>query len=143
MSDEQSTSSTAKDAVESAAEQVRAAAPGVYDASAKAGRYVEEVASEHPLPLLLAAAALACIAGYVSHTRSRDDRGSWRNQGRDWQKRGYELAESARASAPQVSQAATDVGQYVAHNAREHPISGLLIAGAVGWMVASLLRTRG
>ena len=143
MSDEQSTSSTAKDAVESAAEQVRAAAPGVYDASAKAGRYVEEVASEHPLPLLLAAAALACIAGYVSHTRSRDDRGSWRNQGGDWQKRGYELAESARASAPRVSQAATDVGQYVAHNAREHPVSGLLIAGAVGWMVASLLHTRG
>ena len=104
---------------------------------------MEEVASEHPLPILLAAAALAFITGYVSHTRSRDDRGSWRNQGRDWQKRGYELAESARASAPQVSQAATDVGQYVAHNAREHPVSGLLIAGAVGWMVASWLRTRG
>jgi hypothetical protein len=88
MSDEQSTSSTAKDAVESAAEQVRAAAPGVYDASAKAGRYVEEVASEHPLPILLAAPALAFAAGHVSYTRSRDNRGGRRRLAKTWLRAG-------------------------------------------------------
>ena len=117
----------AKDAVASAAEQVRASAPSAYDASAKAARYVGEATADHPLPVLLVTAALAFLAGYASHTRREDDRWSWRNQADDWQKRGYEVSERARAAAPAVSQAATDAGQYVAQNVREHPIPGAII----------------
>ena len=124
----------AKDAVASAAEQVRASAPGAYDASAKAARYVGEAAVDHPLPVLLVTAALAFLAGYASHTRREDDRRSWRNQ-----KRGYELGERARAAAPAVSQGATNAGQYVAQNVREHPIPGAIIAGAVVCMLGYLL----
>ena len=51
----------AKDAVASAAEQVRASAPGAYDASAKAARYVGEATADHPLPVLLVTAALAFL----------------------------------------------------------------------------------
>src|SRR4051812_15794874 len=95
----------AKDAVASAAEQVRASAPSAYDASAKAAHYVGEATADHPLPVLLVTAALAFLAGYASHTRREDDRRSWRNQAAaDWQKRGYELGERARAAAPAVSQ---------------------------------------
>ena len=125
----------AKDAVASAAEQVRASAPGAYDASAKAARYVGEATADHPLPVLLVTAALAFLAGYASHTRREDDRWSWRNQAGDWQKRGYELSERARAAAPAVSQGATNAGQYVAQNVREHPIPGAIIAGAVVCML--------
>ena len=129
----------AKDAVASAAEQVRASAPGAYDASAKAARYVGEATADHPLPVLLVTAALAFLAGYASHTRREDDRWSWRNQAADWQKRGYELGERARAAAPAVSQGATNAGQYVAQNVREHPIPGAIIAGAVVCMLGYLL----
>ena len=122
---------SAKDAVASAAEQVRASAPSAYDASAKAAHYVGEATADHPLPVLLVTAALAFLAGYASHTRREDDRWSWRNQAADWQKRGYELGERARAAAPAVSQGATNAGQYVAQNVREHPIPGAIIAGAV------------
>lgn len=131
----------AKDAVASAAEQVRASAPGAYDASAKAARYVGETTADHPLPVLLLTAALAFLAGYASHTRGEDDRRS-RNQIGDWQKRGHEVSERARAAAPAVSQAAADAGQYVAQNVREHPIPGAVIAGAVGCMLGYLLSRR-
>ena len=127
----------AKDAVASAAEQVRASAPGAYDASAKAAHYVGEATSDHPLPVLLVTADLAFLAGYASHTRRKDDRWSWRAA--DWQKRGYELGERARAAAPAVSQGATNAGQYVAQNVREHPIPGAIIAGAVVCMLGYLL----
>ncbi len=43
MSDEKSTFERATDVAGSAAEQVQSASPGVYDAGAKAGRYVGEV----------------------------------------------------------------------------------------------------
>ena len=133
----------AKDAVASAAEQVRAGAPGAYEASAKAARYVGETTAEHPLPILLVTAAVAFLAGYVSHTRGEDKRSSWGRQADEWQKRGYELSQRARAAAPSVSQAATDAGQYVAQNVREHPIPGVMIAGAVFCMLGYLLRGRG
>ena len=132
----------AKDAVASAAEQVRASAPGAYDASTKAARYVGEATADHPLPVLLVTAALAFLAGYASHSRGKDDRWDWRNQTGDWQKRGYELSERARAAAPVVSQAAADAGQYVAKNVREHPIPGAMIAGAVICILGYLLSGR-
>ena len=59
----------AQDAVASAAEQVRATAPGAYEAGAKTARYIGEATSEHPLSVLLATAALAFLAGYASHTQ--------------------------------------------------------------------------
>jgi ElaB/YqjD/DUF883 family membrane-anchored ribosome-binding protein len=133
-----SASQAAKDAVASAAEQVGASASGAYDASAKAARYVGGATADHPLPVLLVTAALAFLAGYASHTRREDDR-SWRKQAADWQKRGYELGERARAAAPAVSQGATNAGQYVAQNVREHPIPGAIIAGAVVCMLGYLL----
>jgi ElaB/YqjD/DUF883 family membrane-anchored ribosome-binding protein len=132
----------AKDAVASAAEQVRASAPGAYDAGAKAARYVGETTADHPVSALLVTAALAFLAGYASHTRREDDRRGWRNQTGDWQKRGYELSERARTAAPAVSQAAADAGQYVAQNVREHPIPGAVIAGAVVCMLGYLLYRR-
>ena len=147
MSDTSSTDSgaegsafqAARDAVASAAEQIRASAPGAYDASAKAARYVGEATADHPLPVLLVTAVLAFLAGYASHTRGVDDRWDWRNQTGDWQKRGHELSERARAAAPAVSQAAADAGQYVAKNAREHPIPGAIIVGtficALGYLL--------
>ena len=107
----------AKDAVASAAEQVRASAPGAYDAGAKAAHYVGEATADHP------------VSG-------------WRNQTGDWQKRGYELSERARTAAPAVSQAAADAGQYVAQNVREHPLPGAVIAGAVVCMLGYLLYRR-
>ena len=61
------------------------------------------------------------------------------NQISDWQKRGYEFSERARAAAPAVSQAAADAGQYVAQNVRQNPIPGAIIAGAVVCMLGSLL----
>jgi ElaB/YqjD/DUF883 family membrane-anchored ribosome-binding protein len=132
----------AKDAVTSAAEQVRASAPGAYEASMKAGHYVGEAAADHPLTTLLVTATVAFLAGYASHTRGEDDRRGWRNRTGDWQKRGYELSERARAAAPAVSQAATDAGQYVAKNAREHPIPGAIIAGSIVCVLGYLLFRR-
>ena len=132
----------AKEAVASAADQVRASAPGAYDASTKAARYVGEATADHPVPVLLVTAALAFLAGYASHTRGVVDRSSWRNQAGDWQKRGYELSERARAAAPAVSQAAADAGQYVAQNVREHPIPGAIVAGAVVCLLGYLLCRR-
>ena len=130
----------AKDAVASAAEQVRASAPGAYDASAKAARYVGEATADHPLPVLLVTAVLAFLAGYASHTRGEGD--GWKSQTADWQKRGSELSERARAAAPAVSQAAADAGQYVAQNVREHPIPGGIVAGALICTLGYLLFRR-
>jgi ElaB/YqjD/DUF883 family membrane-anchored ribosome-binding protein len=127
----------AKDAVASAAEQVRASAPGAYDASANAARYVGEATSEHPLAVLLGTAALAFLVGYVSHTQ-----GKKQNQIGNWQKRGYELSQRARAAAPAVSQAASDAGEYVVGNVREHPVPGMVVAGAVVGMLGYLLFKR-
>jgi hypothetical protein len=132
----------AKDAVASAAEKVRASAPGAYDAGAKAAHYVGEATAEHPISVLLVTAALAFLAGYASHTGREDDRRGWRTQTGDWQKRGYQLSERARTAAPAVSQATADAGQYVAQNAREHPIPGAVIAGAVICMLGYLLYRR-
>jgi hypothetical protein len=131
-----------KDAVASAAEHLRASAPGAYDASAKAARYVGEATADHPLPVLLVTAALAFLAGYASHPRGEGDRWGGRNQTGDWQKRGYELSERARAAAPAVSQAATDAGRYVAENIRQFPLPGGIIAGALGCALGYLLFRR-
>src|SRR5205823_10963833 len=74
----------AKEAIGSAAEQVRAAAPGTYDAGARAARYVGETASEHPF--LVGTAVIAFLGGILSATvgRSSNRRGDWQEQARNW-----------------------------------------------------------
>jgi ElaB/YqjD/DUF883 family membrane-anchored ribosome-binding protein len=128
----------AKEAIGSAAEKVRAAAPGTYDAGAKAARYVGETASEHPY--LVGIAVIAFLGGVLSATVSRDNRRrDWQEQARNWRDRGYERVRSA---TPAVSQAADDAGAYVSQTVRENPISGLLIAAAVGGVLSYLFQNR-
>ena len=57
---------SAKDAAAAAAERMCESAPGAYDASAKAARYVGDTASEHPAFVLIGTAA--------SHSRRITDR---------------------------------------------------------------------
>ena len=132
---------TARDAVSSAAEHVRAAAPGTYDAGVKAARYVGETASEHPL--LVGMAAIAFVAGLLSAAVGRrHDSRDWQGQAQNWRDRGYEMGGSVRSMAPDVSKTATDAGRYVSQSVAENPMSGLLIAAAVGGILGYLLRGR-
>lgn len=131
----------AKEAIGSAAEQVRATAPGTYDASVKAAHYVGETVSEHPL--LVGIAVIAFLGGLLSAAVNRDHRRpDWREQARNWRDRGSEMGDQVRSVAPDVSKAAGDAGKYVSQSVRENPMSGLLIAAAVGGVVGYLLRTR-
>jgi hypothetical protein len=131
----------AKEALGSAAEQVRATAPGTYDAGAKAARYIGETASEHPF--LVGTAVIAFLGGLLSATVSRDNRRrDWQGQARNWRDRGYEMGERVRSAAPDVSKAASDAGKYVSQSVSENPISGLLIAAAVGGLLVYLLQNR-
>lgn len=122
---------TAKDAVSSAAEQIRATAPDAYDTGARAARYVGNTASEHPISLMLATAALAYLAGYVSNTGSGQS---------SWQKRGSAMSDRVRSAAPSVSDAASNAGDYVTRNVREYPLSGILSAAAVGCALTYFLK---
>jgi len=131
----------AKEAIESAAEQVRAAAPGTYEASAKAARYVGDTASEHPFPLLAGAIAIAFFSGWLL-PKGGDSRRDWQKQARNWQERGYEMRDRVRAAVPDVSNAADEAGEYLSQGVRENPIAGLLIAAAVGVFLSLLFRSR-
>jgi len=128
----------AKEAIGSAAEQVRATAPGTYDAGVKAARYVGETASEHPL--LVGTSVIAFLGGLLSATANRgSDRRTWQEQVREWRARGYEMGDSVRSAAPDVSGIAGEAGKYVSQSVRERPTSGLLIAAAVGGVLGYLL----
>ena len=133
--------SAAKEAVGSAAEQVRATAPETYDAGAKAARYVGETASEHPF--LVGTAVIAFLGGLLSATVNRSNRrGDWQEQARNWRDRAYEMSERVRSAAPDVSEVAGDAGKYVSQSMRENSMSGLLIAAAVGGVLGYLLHNR-
>jgi ElaB/YqjD/DUF883 family membrane-anchored ribosome-binding protein len=134
--------SAAKEAIGSAAEKVRATAPGTYDAGAKAARYVGETASQHPFPVLLGTAAVAFLSGWLIATTSTDDRRGWQKEARNWRDRGYEMSNRARSAAPGVSKAADNAGEYVSQTVRENPLSGLLIAAAVGGVLSYLFQNR-
>jgi hypothetical protein len=125
----------AKEAAGSAAEQVRATAQGTYDAGAKAARYVGETTSEHPF-LVGTVVIIAFLGGLLSATLNRDTRR------RNWRDRGYEMGDHVRSAAPDVSKAAGDAGKYVSESVRENPVSGLLIAAAVGGILGYLLQNR-
>ena len=132
---------SAKEAIGSAAEQVRATAPGTYDAGARAARYVGETASEHPF--LVGTAVIAFLGGLLSATVNRNSRRrDWQEQARNWRDRGYEMGERIGSAAPDVSKAGDDVGKYVTQSVRENPVSGLLIAAVVGGVLGYSLRNR-
>jgi ElaB/YqjD/DUF883 family membrane-anchored ribosome-binding protein len=131
----------AKEAIGAAAEQVRAAAPGTYDAGARAARYVGETASEHPF--LVGTAVIAFLGGVLSATVSRSNRRSdWQEQARNWRDRGYQMSDRLQAAAPDASKVASDAGKYVSQAMSENSISGLLIAAAVGGVLGYLLHSR-
>jgi ElaB/YqjD/DUF883 family membrane-anchored ribosome-binding protein len=131
----------AKEAIGSAAEQVRAAAPGTYDAGARAARYVGETASEHPF--LVGTAVIAFLGGILSATVSRSNRRSdWQEQARNWRDRGHEMSDRLQSAAPDVSKVAGDAGKYVSQAMSENSVSGLLIAAAVGGVLGYLLHNR-
>lgn len=132
----------AKEAIGSAAEKVRAAAPGTYDAGAKAARYVGETASQHPFPILLGTAVVAFLGGWLSATANTDDRRGWQKEARNWRGRGSEMRDRVRSAVPGVSKAADDAGEYVSQTVRENPLSGLLIAAAVGGVLSYLFQSR-
>lgn len=69
---------TAREAVDSAAERIKAAGPAAYDAGAKAAQYVGSTASEYPLTTLLVTAALAYLAGVLTNSY-RDGQQNWQN----------------------------------------------------------------
>src|SRR6476620_4189825 len=82
----------AKEAIGSAAEQVRATAPETYDAGVRAARYVGETASEHPF--LVGTAVIAFLGGLLSATVQRDSRRrDWQEQARGWRDRGLEMGD--------------------------------------------------
>lgn len=137
---EQGIYGAAKDAIGSAAEKLRAGAPETYDAGVKAARYVGETASEHPVSVLAGAAVVAFFGWLL--TTGHDNRPSWQKQAGNWQKRGYELNDRARSAMPDLSKAADQAGEYVYQTAREYPISGLLIAAAVGSALTYLIQGR-
>jgi ElaB/YqjD/DUF883 family membrane-anchored ribosome-binding protein len=159
----QSTYQAAKDAVGSAAEQVRAAAPSAYGAAERGAQYVSGTVSEYPLMTLLAAAGLAYFLGWLSS--SSGDRGT------NWQDRADAVRQgvrSMRSSLPEtaatasqrgrgamdygtksaadardyVRQTAGDAGEYVAQSVRDYPASALVGVAAVGATLGYLLRGR-
>jgi ElaB/YqjD/DUF883 family membrane-anchored ribosome-binding protein len=131
----------AKEAFGSAAEQVRAAAPGTYDAGARAARYVGETASEHPF--LVGTAVIAFLGGLLSATVSRSHhRSDWQEQASNWRDRGYQMNDRLQSAAPDVSKVAGDAGKYVSQAMSENSVSGLLIAAAVGGVLGYLLHSR-
>ena len=101
----QSTYQAAKDAVGSAAERARAAAPSAYDAAARGTQYVSGTVSEYPLVTLLAAAALAYLLGRLD--RNTDDDGS------DWQSRAKSLRRQLDSLASNVPGSAYGFGRLV------------------------------
>jgi ElaB/YqjD/DUF883 family membrane-anchored ribosome-binding protein len=141
---EYSTYGAAKEAVGSAAEKVRDVAPDAYDAGVRAARYVGDTAAEHPFSMLAGAAALA-LCGWLM-AKSGDTRPNWQKQAGDWQRQARNLQErgygQVRSAVPEVSKAADQAGEYVAQTVRENPISGLLIAAAVGGLLTYLLQPR-
>ncbi|MBS0643236.1 MAG: hypothetical protein JSS43_25500 [Proteobacteria bacterium] len=96
-----------KDAVGSAAERVRAAAPSAYDAATRGTQYVGGTVSEYPLVSLLAAAGLAFLLGRLG--RGSDDNGS------DW----YNRAESLRQQLSSLSSNLPDTTSSVRRRGRD------------------------
>jgi len=139
---------TAREAVGSAAEQVKAAAPSAYDAGAKAVQNVGSTASEYPLTTLLVTAGLAYLAGLLSNSSSggrqnwQDSADAIRKQVRSTTPR---MPEAARYVGDQVAQSAKSAGDYVrqgSSSASDYVTRGANSAGDYVTYVLNLVRAR-
>ena len=120
-----------KDAVGSAAEQVKSAAPSAYDAATHGTQYVADTVSEHPVVALLAAAGLAYLLGQLRRNPA--------DEGADWQGRANSLQQQLRSlasrlpekatSAKQQGRSAADYATQTAADAGEHVWQGASRAG--------------
>ena len=159
----QSTYQAAQDALGSAAEQVRAAAPSAYGAAERGTQYVSSTVSEYPLIALIATAGLAYLLGWLSS--GSDDRSTnWQNQAKavrqgvrsmgssvpetatNASQRGRSAMNYATQSAADASdyvrRTASNAGDYVTESVRDYPTSALVGAAAVGALLGYLLRGR-
>src|SRR4051812_15344050 len=167
----QSAYQATKDAVGSAAEQVRSAAPSAYDAAARGTQYVTGTVSEYPVVALLATAALAFVLGRLGRTSDAE--------GSDWQERAESLRQQlstltsklpdttanarqrGRNAMDYATQTASDTsdyvrqgasrasdfvrqnaGDYVSQGLRDYPASTLIGVAALGSVLGYLLRGR-
>jgi ElaB/YqjD/DUF883 family membrane-anchored ribosome-binding protein len=159
----QSTYQAAKDALGSAAEQARAAAPSAYGAAERGTQYVSGTVSEYPLTILLATAGVAYLLGWLSS--SSGDRGmNWQDRAKavrqgarsmssslpematNASQRGRSATNYATRSAADASdylrQTASGAGDYVTQSVRDYPTSALVGVAAVGAVLGYLLRGR-
>jgi len=130
----QSAYQATKEAVGSAAEQVKSAAPAAYDAAARGTQYVTGTVSEHPIVTLLGTAGLVYLLGRLSLS-SRDD---------DWRSRAESMRQqlSTSRAGDYLRQNAGSAGDYVARGVRDYPTSTLIGVATVGAIVGYLLRGR-
>src|SRR3954454_12271015 len=99
----QSAFQTTKDAVGSAAEQIRSAAPSAYDAAARGTQYVSGTVSEYPIVSLLAGAGLVYLLARLGRSSGND--------GSDWQSRAESLQQQLSALASSLPETATSARQ--------------------------------
>src|ERR1700712_2799630 len=99
----QSPYQAAKDAVGSAAEQARAAAPSAYDTAARGTQYVSGTVSEYPIVALLATAGLVYFLGRLGRSSGGD--------GPDGQRRAESLRQQLSSLASNLPDTAANAKQ--------------------------------
>jgi len=127
----QSTYQAAKDAIGSAAEQIRAAAPSAYDTAARGTQYVSGTVSEYPIVALLATAGLAYLLGRLGRS-SGDDGSDWQGRVESLRQQLNSLASNlpdTAASAKQRGRSVTDYATHTAADASDYARQGASRAG--------------
>jgi ElaB/YqjD/DUF883 family membrane-anchored ribosome-binding protein len=127
----QSTYQAAKDAVGSAAEQARAAAPSAYGAAERGAQYVSGTVSEYPLIALLATAGLVYLLGRLGRS-SGDDGSDWQSRAESLRQQLNSLASNlpdTAARAKQQGRSATDYATQTAASASDYARQGASRAG--------------
>jgi hypothetical protein len=118
----QSTYQAAKDAIGSAAEQARGAAPSAYDAAARGTQYVSGTVSEYPIIALLATAGLTYLLGRLGRS-SGDDGSDWQSRAESLRQQLISLASNLpdrAASARHRGRSVTDYATQTAANASDY-----------------------
>jgi ElaB/YqjD/DUF883 family membrane-anchored ribosome-binding protein len=127
----QSTYQAAKDAIGSAAEQARAAAPSAYDTAARGTQYVSGTVSEYPIAALLATAGLVYLLGRLGRS-SGDDGSDWQSRAESLRRQLNSLASNlpdTAASARQRGRSVTDYATQTAADASNYAKQGASRAG--------------
>lgn len=119
-----------KDAVGSAAEQVRSAAPSAYDAAARSTEYVTGTVSEYPIVALLATAGLAYVLGRLGYS-SGDDGSEWQSRAESLRQQLSSLASNLpdTAGARQRALSVTDYATRTAADVSDYARQGASRAG--------------